>query len=242
LYGDGHVDCEDLDCAPVCVEFCDDGVDNDGDGLLDCEDADCIAECTEICDDGIDNDRDGLLDCEDDDCMAECAEICDDGWDNDHDGATDDMDPDCHVVSAQVISGQWAWDQHNGGCKWPMYVFGASARDVRGVVTWSGSGTRVTCDWSVDYMAVRTRSSGSSWESERVGFDVSTACPVQTSGFLPNLTVSYVNRSGGPSGWYQVSPVFSTTYTNAGWPVSSSGTGFLIPGTPRTMPATELGL
>jgi hypothetical protein len=69
---DGHVDCDDVDCA--CVETsCDNGVDDDGDGLVDCEDATCAEDpaCLETaCDDGIDDDGDGLVDCENEDCWS----------------------------------------------------------------------------------------------------------------------------------------------------------------------------
>jgi len=54
---------------------CADGLDDDGDGLIDCEDADCAAVCLEDCGDGTDDDSDGYIDCEDDDCwgVGDCS-------------------------------------------------------------------------------------------------------------------------------------------------------------------------
>ena len=38
---------------PICLEICDDGLDNDGDGLIDCEDSDCEFNLTTSADDSI---------------------------------------------------------------------------------------------------------------------------------------------------------------------------------------------
>lgn len=55
------------------VEYCENGVDDDGDGLVDCDDLDCVSYCaddnTEVeCDNGRDDDNDGRTDCNDSDC------------------------------------------------------------------------------------------------------------------------------------------------------------------------------
>ena len=63
--------------SPTNIEFCGNGVDDNGDGLVDCQDPACQANflCsveTEnvgyTCYDGLDNDRDGLIDCEEESC------------------------------------------------------------------------------------------------------------------------------------------------------------------------------
>lgn len=71
--GDGQADCEDDDCAALCVEDCADGLDNDKDGLTDCEDDECLDVCGEDCSDTVDNDKDGAIDCEDDECQGDAA-------------------------------------------------------------------------------------------------------------------------------------------------------------------------
>lgn len=93
-------------CAPLGLENCTDGIDNDSDFFADCADTDCFSTSTcissaEVCTDRVDNDRDGALDCADSDCAANpaClppgAEVCNDLFDNDRDGATDCADSDC---------------------------------------------------------------------------------------------------------------------------------------------------
>ena len=93
---DGLADCEDDDCAEVCVEDCDEEGDEDRDGLADCEDDDCADVCVEDCEEEGDEDRDGLADCEDDDCADVCVEDCDNGVDDDGDGKEDCRDIDCY--------------------------------------------------------------------------------------------------------------------------------------------------
>ncbi len=94
---DGLADCEDEDCAEVCVEDCDLEGDEDQDGLADCEDEDCAEVCVEDCELEGDEDRDGLADCDDDDCAEFCVETdCHDGLDNDGDGKEDCRDIDCY--------------------------------------------------------------------------------------------------------------------------------------------------
>jgi hypothetical protein len=110
---DGHLDCDDDDCAAdaVCIEDCDDGYDNDSDGYYDCDDTDCASEpaCQtddETCDNGTDDDADGHTDCDDADCAADPAcqsegtEICDNDADDDADGQTDCDDADCAADAA----------------------------------------------------------------------------------------------------------------------------------------------
>ncbi|MCP4873808.1 MAG: hypothetical protein GY898_34400 [Proteobacteria bacterium] len=95
---DGAVSNFDLtvECDIVGVEFCDNGLDDDGDGLVDCDDPDCVGfpGCiggTEICDDGIDNDGDGDADCDD---ILDCQAFpgCDYG---DGDCCSDNGSPGC---------------------------------------------------------------------------------------------------------------------------------------------------
>lgn len=93
-------DCEDPDCAAVCMEtICDDMIDDDGDGRADCFDSDCASApaCTEICDDSVDNDGNGAIDCLDPDCAldAVCTEDCGNGVDDDGDGSADCLDAFC---------------------------------------------------------------------------------------------------------------------------------------------------
>lgn len=91
-------------------EICDDAEDNDGDHLIDCDDPDCADLCLsveEACQDGLDNDNDGDPDCSDEDCyetdycqaippyMAPPEWECDDDLDNDYDLRVDCDDPDC---------------------------------------------------------------------------------------------------------------------------------------------------
>jgi hypothetical protein len=56
-------------------EVCDNGVDDDADGLTDCEDADCAALCVEDCEALGDEDGDRVEGCDDDDCAytPECS-------------------------------------------------------------------------------------------------------------------------------------------------------------------------
>lgn len=61
----------DVHTGPRVELRCDDGVDDDGDGLIDCEDGDCAAVCLEaVCDDTLDDDGDGDVDCFDEDCWG----------------------------------------------------------------------------------------------------------------------------------------------------------------------------
>ncbi len=85
-----------IDCGDAPLEFCDNGLDDDGDGLVDCDDPDCFGfpDCVggvEICDDGLDNDGDGDADCDD---VLDCQAFpgCDYG---DGDCCTDNGDPGC---------------------------------------------------------------------------------------------------------------------------------------------------
>lgn len=87
--GDGHVDCQDPDCAshPDCApgqpaaEQCDNGLDDDGDGQVDCQDPDCathpdckpVQPAGERCENGLDDDGDLIVDCYDPDCQAHPA-------------------------------------------------------------------------------------------------------------------------------------------------------------------------
>jgi hypothetical protein len=81
-------------CSSGAVEFCTNGLDDDGDGLVDLNDPDCICYPVEICTNGIDDDGDGLVDCMDSDCPV-CVENCTNGIDDDGDGLVDCDDPDC---------------------------------------------------------------------------------------------------------------------------------------------------
>ncbi len=97
---DGRVDCLDDDCDGLCPESCHDGRDNDGDGAIDCDDEDCSGSCPEVCGDGLDNDGDGKVDCLDEECVdPSCPELCSDGRDNDADGRIDCDDEDCNLPS-----------------------------------------------------------------------------------------------------------------------------------------------
>ena len=98
---------------PPGIEFCMDGVDNNGNGLIDCKDPSCLtnANCqasisafalnTEICDDGLDNDKNTLTDCRDPACIgtgsceSPVVEVCNDSVDNNGDGMVDCEDPLC---------------------------------------------------------------------------------------------------------------------------------------------------
>lgn len=106
--------------APVPVEVCTDGIDNDGDGAIDCMDNDCSADpiCSpptpEVCDDELDNDQDGMTDCADNvdcqlaaNCQAPVSEICTDGIDNDGDSYADCADPDCAGIAGCGAEGKF---------------------------------------------------------------------------------------------------------------------------------------
>lgn len=81
---------EDRDRQCLCVDICDDGIDNNCNGTAD-EGSCSVCGPTEICDDGIDNNCNCVVD--------ECSdEICDDNIDNDGDGLIDGADPACIVV------------------------------------------------------------------------------------------------------------------------------------------------
>ncbi len=95
------------------IEFCGDGVDNNGNGLIDCKDPSCLvnADCqtsisisaakAEKCNDGRDNDNNTLTDCRDPACIgtgrckSPLAEACNDNIDNNRDGMVDCEDPLC---------------------------------------------------------------------------------------------------------------------------------------------------
>jgi len=92
----------------VCVEQCDNGVDDDGDGAADCDDPDCAQLCVpatsqQLCLATAEQTVDGQPDCEDQSCA--CAEAClyglteetecGDYTDDDLDGDVDCQDSDC---------------------------------------------------------------------------------------------------------------------------------------------------
>ena len=122
------------ECAgPSCAQLCSDNVDNDADGAVDCDDEDCADVCVgggsggaggsgagpvysaplEDCTNGTDDDGDQLVDCNDADCAdapgcmgadyavplyaAVMVENCDNGADEDGDGLIDCDDPDCNT-------------------------------------------------------------------------------------------------------------------------------------------------
>ncbi len=114
-------ECDAYGCCAF-VEYCDNGIDDDGDGMIDCLDTDCnwLTICKEnerhcgtpeeeCCSDGLDNDSDDWVDCADPDCAIFCVEIgcggtkavcCSDGQDSDADGLTDCADPDCAGIGS----------------------------------------------------------------------------------------------------------------------------------------------
>lgn len=116
--GDGLVDCQDGDCAPLpfCrVEGddgsgnlinCGDGIDNDNDGLTDCQEPACAANTTICpvetdCGNGIDDDGDGFFDYYDGDCL------------NDPSNPNDYIvtKPDCEAMPVgNVFEIEPAWD------------------------------------------------------------------------------------------------------------------------------------
>ncbi|MFT5681839.1 MAG: hypothetical protein ACI8RZ_002757 [Myxococcota bacterium] len=179
-------DCDDSAATtfPGAEETCDDGIDSDCDGLVDCEDGDCFSEflCDEDCSDGGDNDNDGLTDCDDDDCI----------W----------VDGCLHPagVKAQVQSGildlYFQQDESSLGHVNNRYT--ATAWSVSGTVrllpigvsSWSTATASTACTWQVATMQHSGRNLFGTYTwatNNRSGFAISSACPLQTSGFLPTL-------------------------------------------------------
>ncbi len=216
---DGAADCKDSDCLDWCGEDCDNGADDDGDGLIDCDDPTCAQACRqEHCANGDDDDRDGLTDCEDGECAdwPGCGEDCFDGSDDDDDGLVDCDDDDCwgllgclpsgtevesRVVAAHglrlaeryrdyVLYGWWGTTTSFDG------------QDIAGTAVVRLPSSSVTCSWGQGVVHRQ-----GSWEPvERWGFHVDSACPVQTSGFLPPSPVRIGDRVAASSshsgGWY----------------------------------------
>ncbi|MBW2254859.1 MAG: hypothetical protein JRI25_09730 [Deltaproteobacteria bacterium] len=204
--GDGATDCADIDCDGTtagCPEVCDDGRDNDGDGLLDCEDGDCTT-CTEtVCDDGLDGDIDGLIDCADEDC-----------WGNGCTVTIATLQGGSAVIQRWKSSASSSgWHTTASGVNFYGFLSSELQVDAFGyslygnVVVHPATGSTVTCTWQVDSGSVHlvnqldygVRYATTSWlkvaptwvRSEddsifrRRGFQASSGCPFQTSGFLP---------------------------------------------------------
>ena len=219
---EGDEDCdgldgeEDPDCA--AAERCEGGVDEDADGLVDCEDGDCFGRvpCTEDCSSNEDLDGDGLAGCQDDDCQAA---------------------PGCRLTVAHLTGGSarrvWdtSWfgfeDCDTGTTQWGTRVERRiEVYDLVGTlqVQTAAASAWQDCSFAVDevrievperFDVVRGSSSFSTaWAGRlhREGFAIDPGCPVQTSGFLPEM-VSFYGRvvpdwggSLSPVGvepWYQ---------------------------------------
>ena len=196
--GDGFPrpeDCDDGDPAvnPGATEDCADGRDNDCDGLADCEDGHCHATgaCVETaCADEVDDDLDGDVDCRDLDCLgtSECAHVqvlarVTGGRGRLREGAV--------RVTYSTPSFQTAFARST----WRSLAL-SSISGTAHVAT--GSGGFTTCTWTVaqvsgsqgywSYQRGTSHPRYRAWDLRlrRDGFAMDSACPVQTSGFLPD--------------------------------------------------------
>ncbi|MBW2254858.1 MAG: hypothetical protein JRI25_09725 [Deltaproteobacteria bacterium] len=234
--GDGAADCADTDCDGAtagCPEVCDDGRDNDGDGLLDCEDGDCTT-CTEtVCDDGLDGDIDGLIDCADEDCWGKGCMVT----------IATLQGGNAFVNRYNTLGSSSGWESTTAGVNYfgllasevllRMYGYSMYGK----VVVYPATGSTTTCTWQLDSARVHindefdygARYATTSWlnaptwvRSEddsfirRWGFQASSGCPVQTSGFLPRrflIAPTHIATIGGGR-WYGGSTTGYTSWTS----------------------------
>ena len=169
---------------------CGDGNDDDGDGLVDCEDGDCAEVCVEDCASEGDEDDDGLADCADDECwgLADCG-----GAQVQVTGGTLTLDIEKSFASwyhADRGYGSETTTMLSTYAIREVRLVQAEGALTGQVGFQTGSGT-VSCGWGADLVAFYNHrssagssvtSSGLSW----AGFTTTGACGGLGSWFLPS--------------------------------------------------------